>query len=144
MRKLDFAVGVPLGLVAVYALSLTSAFWVASQTPTDYIWALGLSAAIPCGLGIIVAQRAGIAIVAAGAMLAVVLIGFITGSDLYVWVAPLPLDLPSLFFHGARAPLVISSMVLIGTAGVVRIITDARRPASKVPTPTDDKQASRT
>ena len=131
MRKRDIAVGVPIGLVAFYLLSLTSALWVAQRTPTDYISALVLSAAISCGLGVVVARRASVAVVAAGVMFIVVVIGLILGSDRYLSVMPLPLDIQSLVFHGARVPLVVASTVLVGTAGTIRVFTDVRRHESK-------------
>jgi len=133
MTRSDFAVGIPIGLVAFYGLSLASAFWVARLAPLDYLWSLLLTAAICCALGIVVGLRAGSSIVASSAMVILVVMGLILGSNANLFAAPLPADFVQLFLHGARSPLVIGATVLIGAAGIVRVLTDMRQHAQRAP-----------
>ena len=93
MRGVDFGIGVPLGLAAFYGLSLASAFWVGISSPDDYLLSLLISAAVCSLLGFVVAWRAGSAVVASGLMLVLAVVGFVAGSDAYLWVPPYPADL---------------------------------------------------
>ncbi|WP_146071555.1 hypothetical protein [Cryobacterium sp. Y50] len=126
--------------MAYYSLSLASALWIAQLRPNDYAWASLISVVIAIGLGVVIAQRAGMAIVIASVMLLVVVVGFIADSDNDRWAAPLPLDISSLFFHGARTPLVILAFALVATSGVARKIQESLQEASKVPTPLTEAQ----
>ncbi|TFD05972.1 hypothetical protein [Cryobacterium sp. TMT1-66-1] len=140
MKTFDWVGGVLLGLVTYYALSLASALWIAQLRPNDYVWASLISVVIAIGLGAVIAQRAGMAIVVAGVILLVVVVGFIAGSDNDRWAAPLPLDISSLFLHGARTPLVVLAFALVATSGVARKIRESRQGESKVPTPIKEAQ----
>ena len=91
-----------------------------------------------------VARRVGAALVAGGVMLVLVVMSLIAGSDLYLWVAPLPTDIPSLFFHGARTPLVVSAMVLLVTVGIARLVADRNHHVSRIPSETREREAEGT
>ena len=125
MRGIDFGLGVPLGLVVFYGLSLASAFWIA-PIPNYYVWGLLLSAATCCLAGLALAVRPSIALVATGTMLILVIIGFATGSNIYLSVPPFPGALPQLFFHGARSAVVIGPLALLATTATIRVVTHAR------------------
>jgi hypothetical protein len=127
LNRRDFALGIPLELAVFYALSYTSALWVGGDSRDDYLWALLLSAAISVILGIIVSRQPGAAVAASSAMFLIFLIGLFLGSEGDKSAPPLALDVPALFLHGARTTLVVNSMVLIGTAGVVRLMVEARK-----------------
>ena len=131
LKGLDVGLGVIAGLVTFYVLSLASALWVAQFNPSDYIWSMILSAAICSCLGALVSWRPGASAIASLAMLILFLISLTTGSDEFVWVAPLPADVVSLFFHGSRTPLVIGPTILIGVAGITRILAVGRQQALK-------------
>lgn len=144
MKKLYIPTGILLGLVSYYVLCLSSALWGARVTPLDYVWGILLSAAMYCVLGVAVARRVGAALVAGGVMLVLVVMSLIAGSDLYLWVAPLPTDIPSLFFHGARTPLVVSAMVLLVTVGIARLVADRNHHVSRIPSETREREAEGT
>lgn len=125
MRAVDVGIGVPLGLVFFYGLSLASAFWIA-VVPGYYVWGVLLSAVI-CGvMGLVFAVRASIALGAAGTMLIVVVVGIATGSETYLSVPPFPGALLPLLFHGSRSAVVIGPLVLVGTAATIQVISQAR------------------
>lgn len=126
MRGVDVGVGVALGVAAFYGLSIASAIWVAVITPTDYLWALAISAVVCCILGLVVAWRAACAVVASGTMLVIAVIGFATGSESYLWVPPFPADLWPLLWHGSRSTGVIGPLVLLGTVATIRLVTQRR------------------
>ena len=130
MRTIDIGIGIPLGLIAFWGLSLASAFWVGPSSSLDYLWSALLSAAVCCVLGAVVSTRAMGAIVAAGVMLILVVIGLVAGSDSYLVIRPLPFDIRSLVFHGSRTPVVIGPLLLVATAGMVRSVLLRRREVS--------------
>ncbi|MFG6402469.1 hypothetical protein [Microbacterium sp. P04] len=133
----DFGLGVALGISGFYGLSLASALWVARVDPLDYLWALLLSAAICCIFGLVVAWRASLTLAAAVVMLILVVIGFIAGTDQYLWVMPFPRDVVALFFHGSRSPLVVGPTFLIGAAAVFGLLR-AKRSVAPVQGPVEE------
>ena len=134
MRIVDRIGGAFLGLLTYYALSLASALWVTQFGPDDYVWACLISVVTAVGLGIAIALRVEMALVIAGVMLILIVVGFIAGSAEDRWAAPLPLDIPSLFLHGARTPLVLLSFALVAASGVTRKLKDLPRGSSRKPT----------
>jgi hypothetical protein len=126
-RRLETILGVALGLAGFYGTSVASAFWISRPTESVYVWALLLSSLLCLGFGILVTWRVTVCFVAGLVLIALAIISFGFGGDSYIWVAPFPLDVPSIFFHGGRSPLVIGVSVLVGTAGIARAIMSKRR-----------------
>jgi len=131
MKALDIAIGVLVAAVGYYGLSLASAFWIGQMGPQDQVWSIVLGAAVCIGLGAIVGWRVGSALVASGLMLLLIAIAYVFGSDAYAWAAPFPADIVTLFFHGARSPLVVGPVALVGAAGIWRVVSNARREESE-------------
>lgn len=135
MRKLDYVWGILLGLALYYVTSLSSAFWVSRETSADYSWSVSLGVVGAIVVGLFVARSAGRAIVTSVAVIVLVVVGFLVGSEGDTFAAPLPLDFLSLFLHGARSPIVIFLGVIIGAFGIGDLgkIPGARSTSNEAP-----------
>lgn len=131
MKKQNIGLGIAAGLLGYYGLSLASALWVARLTPSDYTWALIISAVVSAALGLLVAKLQGTALIASATMLVLVVLGFAMGSSTFTWIPPLPADFRSLFFHGARSPLVIGATAFLGATSIPRVTVAKRQQTSQ-------------
>lgn len=127
MRGSDFIIGIPMGLIGFYGLSVASALWVGMQNAADYWFSMLVSVAVCSILGFLAVRAAPSAMVASGVMLTLVVFGFAMGSETYLWVPPFPADMIPVFFHGARSPIVIGPIFLLGIAGIVGMISESRQ-----------------
>lgn len=113
--------GVISGALAYYLLSLISALWIGRvNEPPPYAALLGICLVGCIALGWLVSWRWESALLASIVMILLIAVGFVVGSDGYLWVLPLPFDVPSLFLHGARSPITFSVAVLVGTVAIFR------------------------
>lgn len=122
--------GLLVGLVAYYLLSLASAFWTARFDPSYIIWATLLSVLACVVLGFSVAMRLAIPIAASTVMIVLAVAGFLLGSSMYDWAAPLPADFETLLLHGGRSPLVIGAAAFTLSASLTRTVTTRRKSES--------------
>ena len=120
--KWSALLGVPVGVVAFYCLSLASAFWWSSPTNmviSEYAVALTLSIAVYVAMVPLAVRRPDLSLLASGTMLLIALGGAIAAPTIPMWVFPLPADFPQLWFHGSSSPLLLCFAFCIGIASAL-------------------------
>lgn len=122
MQRAYVIIGIPLGVVLFYVLSLSSAFWTAIRFPTDYAWAIVLCVVGYGAPWLVALRRPAIAVCASVTMIVLIVWGVIGGSDVYFGIAPIPQDFLSLFFHGGRSPLVLGLATSMGVVGLLGVL----------------------
>lgn len=117
----DFGWGLLIGIGGFYGLSLGSGLWVdtVADTRANFVWAMLISVAACCILGVVVAVRSSMGLGAGVSILLIGAIGLVVGSSDYIWILPIPYDFQALFFHGGRSPLVFGGALFLTTTGAV-------------------------
>lgn len=118
--KLETATGVVLAPVAYYVASLGSALWISGEQNL-VVAAIIISMALFAGLCMISYLRAYVSVALSVTVLFLLAISLLLGGIEYSWIAPLPLDIASLFLHGSHTPLVYCVVASTLASGLMKL-----------------------